>query len=37
MAPTKKVVKSSVPETGGPFNLGVTYGPLLFVSGLPPF
>jgi 2-iminobutanoate/2-iminopropanoate deaminase len=33
----KKVVKSGVPETGGPFNLGVTYGPLLFVSGLPPF
>jgi len=33
----KKVVKSGVPETGGPFNLGVAYGPLLFVSGLPPF
>lgn len=37
MALKKKVVKSGVPETGGPFNLGVTYGPLLFVSGLPPF
>ena len=37
MATRKKVVKSGVPETGGPFNLGVTYGPLLFVSGLPPF
>lgn len=37
MAGEKKVVRSTVPETGGPFNLGVTYGPLLFVSGLPPF
>jgi 2-iminobutanoate/2-iminopropanoate deaminase len=37
LALKKKVVKSGVPETGGPFNLGVTYGPLLFVSGLPPF
>jgi 2-iminobutanoate/2-iminopropanoate deaminase len=37
LALQKKVVKSAVPETGGPFNLGVTYGPLLFVSGLPPF
>ena len=33
----KKVVKSGVPETGGPFNLGVSYGPLVFISGLPPF
>ena len=33
----KKVVQSGVPETGGPFNLGVTFGPLLFISGLPPF
>lgn len=37
MALSKRVVKSGVPETGGPFNLGVTYGPLVFVSGLPPF
>ena len=37
MATRKKVVRSGVPETGGPFNLGVAYGPLLFVSGLPPF
>lgn len=37
MALKKKVVRSGVPETGGPFNLGVTYGPLVFVSGLPPF
>ena len=33
----KQVVRSGVPETGGPFNLGVTFGPLLFISGLPPF
>lgn len=33
----KAVVRSDVPETGGPFNLGVTFGPLLFISGLPPF
>jgi 2-iminobutanoate/2-iminopropanoate deaminase len=37
LALKKKVVESGVPETGGPFNLGVIYGPLLFVSGLPPF
>jgi 2-iminobutanoate/2-iminopropanoate deaminase len=34
---TKKLVQSGVPETGGPFNLGVAFGPLLFISGLPPF
>ncbi len=33
----KQVVRSGVPETGGPFNLGVAFGPLLFISGLPPF
>lgn len=37
MALEKAVVHSDVPETGGPFNLGVTFGPLLFISGLPPF
>lgn len=37
MALEKKVVQSGVSETGGPFNLGVTFGPLLFISGLPPF
>jgi 2-iminobutanoate/2-iminopropanoate deaminase len=37
MALKKTVVRSGVPETGGPFNLGMTFGPLLFVSGLPPF
>lgn len=33
----RRVIKSDVPETGGPFNLAVTYGNLIFVSGLPPF
>lgn len=37
MALQKAAIKSDVPETGGPFNLGVTFGPLLFISGLPPF
>ena len=33
----KEVIKSDVPETGGPFNLCVRYGNLIFISGLPPF
>jgi 2-iminobutanoate/2-iminopropanoate deaminase len=33
----KQVIKADVPETGGPFNLCVTYGNLIFISGLPPF
>lgn len=33
----KQVIKAGVPETGGPFNLGVKYGNLIFISGLPPF
>lgn len=33
----KRVIKANVPETGGPFNLGVQYGNLIFISGLPPF
>jgi 2-iminobutanoate/2-iminopropanoate deaminase len=33
----KQVINSGVPETGGPFNLGVRYGNLIFISGLPPF
>jgi 2-iminobutanoate/2-iminopropanoate deaminase len=33
----KEVIKADVPETGGPFNLCVRYGNLLFISGLPPF
>jgi 2-iminobutanoate/2-iminopropanoate deaminase len=33
----KHVIRAGVPETGGPFNLCVRYGNLIFVSGLPPF
>jgi 2-iminobutanoate/2-iminopropanoate deaminase len=33
----KQVIKADVPETGGPFNLCVRHGNLIFVSGLPPF
>ena len=33
----KEVVRSAVPEMGGPINTAVTFGPLVFVSGLPPF
>ena len=34
----KQVIRSPrVPETGGPFNLAVRHGPLVYVSGLPPF
>ena len=32
----KEVIGSDVPETGGPFNLCVRYGDMIFVSGLPP-
>jgi 2-iminobutanoate/2-iminopropanoate deaminase len=33
----KEVIAADVPETGGPFNLCVKYGNLIFISGLPPF
>jgi 2-iminobutanoate/2-iminopropanoate deaminase len=33
----KQVITADVPETGGPFNLCVKYGNLIFISGLPPF
>ena len=33
----KQVIKSAVPETGGPFNLCVRFGNMVFISGLPPF
>jgi len=32
----KQVIKAGVPETGGPFNLCVRYGNMIYVSGLPP-
>ena len=33
----KQVIKGDVPETGGPFNLCVKHGNMIYVSGLPPF
>lgn len=33
----KQVFTAGIPLTGGPFNLCVRFGPLLFISGLPPF
>lgn len=33
----KQIVNAGLAETGGPFNLCVRYGDLLFISGLPPF
>ena len=33
----KQVITADVPETGGPFNLCVRHGDLIYVSGLPPF
>jgi len=33
----KQTITADVPETGGPFNLCVRYGDLIFISGLPPF
>lgn len=33
----KEVIRSSVPDLGVPLNMGVRYGELLFVSGIPPF
>ena len=32
----KSIVRADVPETGGPFNLCIRYGNLIFISGLPP-
>jgi 2-iminobutanoate/2-iminopropanoate deaminase len=33
----KEIITAGLPETGGPFNLCVRYGDMLFISGLPPF
>ncbi len=33
----KEVIKADVPETGGPFNLCVRHGNMIYISGLPPF
>ena len=32
----KQVIEAGVPETGGPFNLCVRYGNMIFISALPP-
>ena len=34
----KQVIRSpDVPETGGPFNLCIRHGGMIYISGLPPF
>jgi 2-iminobutanoate/2-iminopropanoate deaminase len=33
----KQVITADVPATGGPFNLCVRHGDMVYVSGLPPF
>ena len=33
----KQVITAAVPETGGPFNLCVRHGDMIYISGLPPF
>jgi 2-iminobutanoate/2-iminopropanoate deaminase len=32
----KQVIKADVPETGGPFNLCLRHGNMIYISGLPP-
>ncbi|HZQ12361.1 MAG TPA: RidA family protein [Pseudolabrys sp.] len=33
----KQIIKADVAETGGPFNLCVKHGNMIYISGLPPF
>ena len=33
----KQVINADVPTTGGPFNLCIRHGDMVYVSGLPPF
>jgi 2-iminobutanoate/2-iminopropanoate deaminase len=33
----KQVINADVPTTGGPFNLCIRHGNMVYVSGLPPF
>lgn len=33
----KQVINADVPTTGGPFNLCIRHGNMIYVSGLPPF
>ena len=33
----KQVINADVPQTGGPINLCIRHGDMLYISGLPPF
>jgi 2-iminobutanoate/2-iminopropanoate deaminase len=33
----KQVIRAGVPETGGPINIAVRHGSMVYISGLPPF
>src|SRR4029079_11929930 len=33
----KQVINADVPPTGGPFNLCIRHGSMIYISGLPPF
>jgi len=33
----KQVINADVPATGGPFNLCIRHGDMVYVSGMPPF
>jgi 2-iminobutanoate/2-iminopropanoate deaminase len=33
----KQIINADVPTTGGPFNLCIRHGNMIYVSGLPPF
>jgi 2-iminobutanoate/2-iminopropanoate deaminase len=33
----KEVIRAGVPETGGPINIAVRHGSMVYISGLPPF
>jgi 2-iminobutanoate/2-iminopropanoate deaminase len=33
----KQVIRAGVPETGGPINIAVRHGNMVYISGLPPF
>src|SRR5579864_5002407 len=33
----KQVIRAGVPETGGPINIAVRHGDMVYISGLPPF
>jgi 2-iminobutanoate/2-iminopropanoate deaminase len=35
--PGKQLINADLPTTGGPFNLCIRHGDMVYVSGLPPF